>query len=76
MLRNPSKKLLSDKLMLELDTQTKMRHKNGESLAKLRHASRANARVPIPLEQYAMQLQRPMSGLNRFTRMLKAWKGE
>ena len=76
MLRNPSKKLLSDKLMLELDAQTKMRHKNGESMAKLRHASRANARVPIPLEQYAMQLQRPMSGLNRFTRMLKTWKGE
>ena len=69
-LRNPNAKELPDKMMLELDAQTKMRYEKGVSLTVLRHASRANARVPIPLDKYTSDNRR----LKRFSKVLKDWK--
>lgn len=71
-LKNPNKKALPDQMLLELDAQTAMRFERGESLNKLRHGSRANTRVPIPLERY--ESKHSITWLSRLVRVLKAWK--
>ena len=73
-LKNPTKKELPDKRMLELDTVTAMRAARGESLEVLRKTSRANARIPIPMDEYARQEQNPSSYLNLTKEWIGRWK--
>lgn len=56
-LKNPTKRELPDRMMFDLDAQTAMRYAKGESASSLRPLSRANARVPLPLEEYDRQEQ-------------------
>lgn len=73
-LNNPSIELLPDELMLSLDAQTMMKYDAGESLDTLRPTSRANARVPLPLDEYAKQEKDPDSYLNTTKKWLKYWR--
>ena len=56
-LNNPTKEQLPDARLLELDAQTAMRYIKGEGLDALRPLSRANARVHLPMKEYAKQEQ-------------------
>ena len=52
---NPAETELSNELMLALDAKTTMLHGRGAPLSELRSKSRANSRVPVPMEEYAHQ---------------------
>lgn len=54
-LRNPTKEELPATKMLDLDAMSAMRAKKGENIADIRKNSRANARVPIPMDEYSRQ---------------------
>ena len=73
-LTNPSKKELSDNILLALDVQTAMRFIMGEDLDDLRPVSRANARIKLPLEAYESQLQNPSSYFNLTKRWIERWR--
>lgn len=73
-LNNPTKEELPDELMLKLDAQTKMRFEAGDSLDDLRPLSRANARIPIPDDEYLRQQKNPDSFLNLTTNWIERWK--
>ena len=75
-LNNPSQKELPDILMMKLDTQTTMRFIMGEDLDDLRPLSRANARIPIPLDEYQKQEQNPSSYLNLTKRWIQRWRSQ
>lgn len=62
-LANPTREELPDHRLVSLDAQTAMRFRAGELLQDLRPTSRANARIPLPLEEYARQEQTPSSYL-------------
>lgn len=75
-LKNPTRLQMSDDLMLYLDAMTAMRHQSGESLEDLRPHSRANARMPLPLDLYESQMASPQS-VFCFTRdTIKKWKNQ
>lgn len=70
-LRNPTKEELPDELILELDAQTAMQYASGESLDDLRPLSRANARVPLSLDDLEPRLLDSLEahrGIERFIR--------
>lgn len=72
-LENPSKEQMPDEEMLRLDAQTAMQHARGESLDALRPTSRANARVPLPLDEYERQERDPASCLNLTKLEIQNW---
>ena len=74
-LKNPSKQELDDEEMLRLDAQTEMRHLLGEELDGLRPLSRANARIALPLEEYAAQMSNKLDSCFFYTkRWIEHWK--
>ena len=73
-LNNPTKEQLPDARLLELDAQTAMRYIKGESLDALRPLSRANARVHLPMKEYAKQEQNPSSYLNLTKDWIHRWR--
>lgn len=73
-LTNPTSKELPDSLMYSLDAQTAMRYIMGEDLDKLRLVSRANARIPLPLDEYKLQEQTPGSYLNLTKEWIQRWR--
>ena len=73
-LNNPTKEQLPDARLLELDAQTAMRYIKGESLDVLRPLSRANARVHLPMKEYAKQEQNPSSYLNLTKDWIHRWR--
>ena len=66
-LDNPTKKELPDEKMLALDAETAMKAARGQSLDELRPHSRANARIPLPLEEYRFYDQ------NYYLNLTKTW---
>lgn len=75
-LKNPTPFELSDADMLRLDAETAMRYDRGESLASLRPTSRANARVPLPLDEYDKQECIPGSYLNFTKSWIRRWRNQ
>lgn len=75
-LNNPSKEDLSDDMMMKLDAQTAMRYVQGEDLDELRPLSRANARVPLPLEEYKEQMANPCSYYHLTKEWIRRWRAE
>ena len=73
-LENPTKSNLPDKKLLALDAQTSMRYIKGENIDALRPLSRANARIPIPLDEYSRQEQDPSSYLHLTKRWIQRWR--
>ncbi|MBR3132133.1 hypothetical protein IKG33_01860 [Candidatus Saccharibacteria bacterium] len=73
-LRNPTKRELTDLDMLKLDIQTAMRFMAGENLDKIRPFSRANARLPIPVEQYEFQEKSEYSDLSMTKNWSEYWR--
>ena len=73
-LYNPTIEELPDKLMLELDAKTEMQYLAGKDLDELRKTSRANARVPISLEEYARQEMDEDSVLNYTKKWIEYWR--
>ena len=73
-LKNPTKVELPDEKMLALDAQTAMLAAKGEDLDALRPHSRANARVPLPLEEYIKQENDPHSMFNYTKSWVESWK--
>jgi glycosidase len=73
-LKNPTSIELPDSMLLELDAQTSMRAARGESIDKLRLTSRANARVPLPLDEYKRQFSDPNSYYNLPKNFIDEWK--
>ena len=73
-LKNPTREELSDERVLELDAQTAMRARRGEALDDLRLSSRANARVPLPLEEYERQEENQSSYLSLTKAWIRRWK--
>ena len=74
-LDNPTEEELTPYMMYHLDAQTAMRFDRGEDLEALRPKSRANARVPLPWDEYEKQEQDPSSYLNLTKAWIKRWKG-
>ncbi|MBQ3441561.1 hypothetical protein IJG27_04645 [Candidatus Saccharibacteria bacterium] len=75
-LRNPTKEELPATKMLDLDAMSAMRAKKGENIADIRKSSRANARVPIPMDEYSRQENAPESYLNLTKLWIRRWKGK
>lgn len=73
-LYNPTKSQLPDEQLLKLDAQTAMRYIKGENLDDLRPISRANARIRLPLDEYARQEQNPSSYLNLTLEWIDRWR--
>ena len=73
-LYNPSKEELSDKMMLELDAQSEMLYLAGGDLDEIRKTSRANARVPISMEEYARQEKDDNSVLEFTMEQINRWR--
>ena len=73
-LKNPGKDELPDEQMLALDAQTAMRVRCGSNPDDERPFSRANARIPIPTDQYDIQRKGVNSCLNRAMSYIDAWK--
>lgn len=73
-LYNPSKKELPDETMLILDVQSAMRFIKGEDVDALRPLSRANARIPLPLDKYNEQDKDPCSYLNLIKDWIARWR--
>ena len=75
-LENPTIIELPDILMMKLDAQTTIRYIMGEELDDLRPNSRANARVPLPVDEYSKQEQNPSSYYNLTKRWIRRWRTE
>ena len=73
-LKNPTPIELPDSMLLELDAQTSMRVARGGSIDKLRLTSRANARIPLPLDEYKRQFSDPNSFYNLTKNLIDEWK--
>ena len=73
-LYNPTKKQLPNNDLLKLDAQTSMRYIKGEDLDTLRPTSRANARIPLPLKEYARQKANPSSYFNLTRDWIMRWR--
>ena len=73
-LENPSKEELPDEAMIALDAQTAMRVARGASPDSERANSRANARVPLPTDQYQIQKNDSHSVLNLVFDLVTEWK--
>ena len=73
-LQNPTREELSDKQMLSLDRQARLRYAHGESLEDLRPTSRANARIPFHMEEYHRQESDMSSCLHYFRKSVKFWR--
>lgn len=73
-LTNPTPRELPDCQLLALDAQTSMRHHRGESLRNLRPLSRANARVPLSMDECMRQLTMPESYFNLTRGWIRRWK--
>ena len=73
-LENPTIIELPDILMMKLDAQTTIRYIMGEELDDLRPTSRANARVPLPVDEYSKQEQNPSSYYNLTKRWIRKWR--
>ncbi len=73
-LANPTREQLPDHVMTDLDAQTAMRYIKGEELDDLRPFSRANARVPLPLDEYEKQDPNPSSYLNLTKDWVARWR--
>ena len=73
-LKNPTPIELPDSMLLELDAQASMKVERGESIDKLRLTSRANARVPLPLDEYKRQFSDPDSYYNLTKNFVDKWK--
>lgn len=72
-LKNPNRKQLSNRKMLALDAQTKMRYERGESIDELRDTSRANSRVKIPMDEYRKQEKHYSSCLHHARNLSFHW---
>lgn len=72
-LMNPDKHQLSNDELCRWDAQTAMRVASGEDVDALRPLSRANARVPLPLEEYDRQMQRVSSPLKYTRELIARW---
>ncbi len=73
-LKNPRPENLSLEEMCELDVQTALKLEAGEDPEEVRRLSRANARVPLPLEEYAIQEKNSGSSLNIYKKAIQEWK--
>lgn len=73
-LHNPTKANLPDEKMLSLDAKTSMRLARGEDIDVLRPHSRANARIPLPLDEYDKQIKDPNSVFNYTKDWIDRWK--
>ncbi len=71
-LKNP-KDLTIDEIEA-LDIQSALQLKMGASEDEVRPGSRANARIPIPIGEYDIQMQDRNSSLNWFKFYIQAWK--
>lgn len=72
-LRNPENLSMLD--IMTLDSKTEFQHvKNQASIESLRQNSCANARVPIPLDEYARQESDPSSVLANTIALVQKWK--
>ena len=60
--------------MIALDAQTAMRVARGASPDSERANSRANARVPLPMDQYQIQKNDSHSVLNLVFDLVTEWK--
>lgn len=69
-LDNPSEEELPNSELLKLDAMTKMRFDSGEPIENLRSDSRANARIPLPLEEFEKQIANPVSSWNATKRWI------
>lgn len=74
-LDNPTEEELKNSKMIELDAMTKMQFDMGEDIADLRPISRANARVPLPLEEYDRQEKCNYSPFIQYKEKMWKWKG-
>lgn len=79
-LKNPTRWQLPDSELLRLDAMLSGRHRldlSGQPLSDSeRLLSRANARVPLPLDQYIQQERDSHSCLHAVKRLIRTWKGE
>ncbi len=73
-LENPSSDELPFSKLLDLDVRTAMQFEAGASMESLREVSRGNARVPLPLSEYARQLEDKTSTLSRAKELIREWK--
>jgi glycosidase len=72
-LKNPKNLSISD--IFNLDSKTEFQHiKNKASIESLMQGSCANARVPIPLDEYAFQESNPESVLANAIALVQKWK--
>jgi glycosidase len=71
-LKNP-RDLTRDR-MIALDAQSKIKLESGVPEEEVRKTSRANARVPLPLEEYDMQNRNKESTLNVYKDYISSWK--
>lgn len=71
-LKNP-RDLTRDQMMA-LDAQSRIKLESGVPEEEVRKTSRANARVPLPLEEYDMQNRNKESTLNVYKDYISAWK--
>ena len=74
-LKNPSEKELSLVDILNLDARAAMQFEYYDiSAEELRRNTRANTRLPIPLDEYARQELDQTSVLNYAKSVIRAWK--
>ena len=60
--------------MCALDAKSRIQLESGVSEEEVRPLSRANARIPIPIEEYSKQQKDRNSPLNYYRFYIKAWK--
>ena len=72
-LSNPTPDQLTYADMVSLDAETAMKVCSGVSLESLRPTSRANARIPLSLDEYEKQEKDPKSCLNLTKLKIKRW---
>lgn len=73
-LANPTPEQLTYANMIGLDAETAMKVCRGVPLESLRSTSRANARVPLPLDKYDKQENDPKSCLNLVKLEIQNWR--
>ena len=71
-LKNPDDLTLDE--MKSLDVQSAIHLDEGASEAEVRPTSRANARIPLPIEEYDKQLKDRNSSLNWYKFYIENWK--
>lgn len=71
-LKNPADLTIDE--MRGLDVQSAIQLDQGASEVEVRPKSRANARIPIPVEEYEIQGKDRNSSLNWFKFYIQAWK--